>query len=178
MGADVSFVSLSLSELWFLWAFGVPVIRSRLEARVARCRHHGRNLVFVSLCDGGGLVRQVVFDSQHFGGCTCRSPRCEKFPSNKASIRVGDELALLVREVDGRQVVRAWQRLSCQRGEGAARTAVAPSGRRSGVAAESGWVGCPLCPPSSPKRYNRRGGLKTHLEAIHTGGVEVLGKDG
>mmetsp|Transcript_10925 Transcript_10925/g.67494 ORF Transcript_10925/g.67494 Transcript_10925/m.67494 type:complete len:360 (-) Transcript_10925:43-1122(-) len=45
--------------------------------------------------------------------------------------------------------------------------ATGPGGRRGGRGENSGWLKCPLCPPSSKKRFAKGRGFAAHLRSIH-----------
>lgn len=45
--------------------------------------------------------------------------------------------------------------------------ATGPGGRQGGRGENSGWLKCPLCPPSSKKRFAKGRGFAAHLRSIH-----------
>ena len=115
----------------------------------------------------------------------------QPFPASKSSLKVGDRVWISARDIDGRITVWQWRRLSsCPPAAGPsaagrvskhpARASEAPpptnegssKGRRAGVAVAKGWVGCPLCPSTSLKRYNRGAGLESHLTAVHSDSLQ------
>lgn len=143
-----------------------------VSGQVGQVRRHGRRLLFVSLA---GEQRQIAFIQSHFdAGENSRTVDDATddylpFPTSKADIKVGDEVMVLARDVEERLTAWRWRRLSRAAGGPAAQTTQRHlTGRRSGVAASQGWVVCPLCPPSSWKRFNRGAGLEAHLNALHS----------
>ena len=116
----------------------------------------------------------------------------EPFPASKSSLKAGDRVWISARDIDGRITVWRWRRLSsctpASNPSAAARVLELPAqqasealppaydgsskGRRAGLAVARGWVGCPLCPSTSLKRFNRGAGLESHLTAVHADALQ------
>ncbi|KAK3250920.1 hypothetical protein CYMTET_39725, partial [Cymbomonas tetramitiformis] len=148
-----------------------------LEGQVARIIRHGKALIFAYIQTPGDAEPQGVLFKNEAGSAFDHNGTPQPFPTSRRDMRVGDKVRVTVisslqdEYKYGKAIfhVKRWHRV-CPSDQTAPPLNLGPTAvhtRRSGKAARAGWVRCPLCPPSSFKRYNFNGGLAQHLDAIH-----------
>ena len=123
------------------------------------CRRHGARLAFVTVHTPAGQA-QVCFDHQQFDHQNPLDP----FPSVK--VQKGSFLKLWIHSAPHngaiRQYVQRWEQGDAPADQ------PPPLDKPSKVQRRAvQWLSCPLCPPSSLKRYEASKGLRNHLRDLH-----------
>eukprot|EP00658_Telonema_sp_P-2_P047228 TRINITY_DN3580_c0_g6_i1.p1 TRINITY_DN3580_c0_g6~~TRINITY_DN3580_c0_g6_i1.p1 ORF type:complete len:416 (-),score=61.25 TRINITY_DN3580_c0_g6_i1:121-1368(-) len=118
--------------------------------------------MFVSVKSSSGQERQVCFDFERFQ----HEKGKEGFPSGKIAQGTGVELSVESGIHNGktRLYVISWHQRQVQV------SVPVEAVRHRHRAADVTWVRCPVCPPSSLKRFEATKGLLSHLGSIHPDG--------